>query len=146
MGTVTPDTFQFVAHETLREGQMQMIHDGNEALEKEGYLFAAAPTGIGKTAAALSSTLTYAFNHPEGEKKVLIDSSHEKFKNIWLQVLQGQIDPKTIDFLVVSHTEPDHSGLISDILDLNNNIEIFASKVAIVLSEVPPWYPRSPLF
>lgn len=70
-GYVTPEEFQFVAHETLREGQMRMIHDGNEALEKEGYLFAAAPTGIGKTAAALSSTLTYAYNHPEGGKKVL---------------------------------------------------------------------------
>ena len=68
---MTSEQFQFVAHETLREGQMRMIQDGNEALEKEGYLFAAAPTGIGKTAAALSSTLTYAYNHPEGGKKVL---------------------------------------------------------------------------
>ena len=67
----------------------------------------------------------------QGEKTVLIDSSHVKFKEIWLNILQEKIDPKAIDYLVVSHTEPDHSGLISDILDLNNNIEIYGSKVAI---------------
>ena len=67
----------------------------------------------------------------QGEKTVLIDSSHVKFKEIWLKILQEKIDPKAIDYLIVSHTEPDHSGLISDILDLNNNIEIYGSKVAI---------------
>ena len=67
----------------------------------------------------------------QGEKTVLIDSSHVKFKEIWLKILQETIDPKAIDYLVVSHTEPDHSGLISDILHLNNNIEIYGSKVAL---------------
>ena len=71
----------------------------------------------------------------EGEKKALIDSSHAKFKTNWIDVLKTQIDPKTIDFLIVSHTEPDHSGLISSILDLNSDIEIFASKVAIQFLE-----------
>jgi len=68
---VTPHTFQFVAHESLRESQKRMIQDGNRVLEESGYLFAAAPTGIGKTAAALSSTLSFAKNHADGAKKVL---------------------------------------------------------------------------
>ncbi len=68
---MTAPEFEFLAHETLREGQVRMIRDGNEVLENKGFLFAAAPTGIGKTAAALSSALFAAKNHPEGEKKLL---------------------------------------------------------------------------
>ena len=36
----------FVAHEKLRSAQEKMITEGIFALEKEGFLFAAAPTGI----------------------------------------------------------------------------------------------------
>ncbi len=68
---VTAQEFEFVAHDTLREGQAKMIEDGNIVLQKNGFLFAAAPTGIGKTAASLSSSLSAAKNHPEGKKKIL---------------------------------------------------------------------------
>ena len=70
-----------------------------------------------------------------GDKTAIIDTSHEKFKSNWLEILQKEIDPKKIDFLIVSHTEPDHSGLIGNLLDLNPNIEIYASKVAIQFLE-----------
>ena len=42
---------RFLAHEALRESQVDMIDDGLEAVSKGGFLFANAPTGIGKTAA-----------------------------------------------------------------------------------------------
>ncbi|KGG16906.1 MULTISPECIES: diflavin flavoprotein [unclassified Prochlorococcus] len=71
----------------------------------------------------------------QGEKTALIDTSHAKFQGLWLKVLEETIDPKTIDYLIVSHTEPDHSGLISNILDLNNEIEIYGSKVALQFLE-----------
>ena len=48
-----------------------MIEDALSTLNENGYLFAAAPTGIGKTAAALSATLARANNHPNGRKTVL---------------------------------------------------------------------------
>ena len=41
----------FVAHDKLRSAQIKMITEGMICLEEEGFLFAAAPTGIGKTAA-----------------------------------------------------------------------------------------------
>ncbi len=66
-----------------------------------------------------------------GEKTALIDTSHAKFRDSWLPLLEEQIDPGSIDFLIVSHTEPDHSGLIGDLIDRNPEIEIVASKVAI---------------
>ena len=65
------EDFEFVAHNDLRESQVKMIEDGNKVLKNSGFLFAAAPTGIGKTAAALSSSLSAAKNHPHGQKKVL---------------------------------------------------------------------------
>ena len=71
----------------------------------------------------------------QGEKNALIDTSHAKFQKIWLDLLQNRIDPKTIDYLIVSHTEPDHSGLIGDLLELNQDIEIVGSKVAIQFLE-----------
>ena len=67
----------------------------------------------------------------QGEKTALIDTSHIKFQEIWFEILNNKIDPKEIDYLIVSHTEPDHSGLISDLLNLNPEIEIVGSKVAI---------------
>jgi len=66
-----------------------------------------------------------------GEKTALVDTSHIKFQTNWLSLLNENIDPRNIDYLIVSHTEPDHSGLIGDLLNINPDIQIVASKVAI---------------
>ncbi|MEN9566644.1 MAG: hypothetical protein RLZZ69_1840, partial [Cyanobacteriota bacterium] len=66
-----------------------------------------------------------------GEKIALVDTSHAKFREQYLETLRGLIDPKEIDYLVVSHTEPDHSGLIKDVLQLNPNIVVVGAKVAM---------------
>ncbi|MDP6899725.1 MAG: ATP-dependent DNA helicase [Candidatus Thalassarchaeaceae archaeon] len=66
MGTETSLTAaEYLAHETLRDGQKQMIQDGIGVLEKNGFLLSNAPTGIGKTAAALSAALTVAQSRDE---------------------------------------------------------------------------------
>ncbi|TCD57900.1 diflavin flavoprotein [Synechococcus sp. BS55D] len=83
----------------------------------------------------LRNGTTYNAFLVRGERTALIDSSHAKFRETWLPLLREQIDPKAIDVLIVSHTEPDHSGLIGDLLDLNPEIEIVASKVAIQFLE-----------
>tara|TARA_Y100001968_G_scaffold332801_1_gene392390 strand:+ start:1463 stop:3250 length:1788 start_codon:yes stop_codon:yes gene_type:complete len=67
----------------------------------------------------------------KGLKTAVIDTSHLKFKDLWFEVLKENVDPTKIDYLIVSHTEPDHSGLIGDLLDLNPGIEIIGSKIAI---------------
>ncbi len=79
----------------------------------------------------LRNGTTYNSFLVRGAKTALIDTSHKKFQNIWFSLLQEQIDPSSIDYLIVSHTEPDHSGLIGDLLRVNPQIEIVASKVAI---------------
>jgi flavorubredoxin/flavin reductase (DIM6/NTAB) family NADH-FMN oxidoreductase RutF len=79
----------------------------------------------------LRNGTTYNAFLVRGERTALIDTSHLKFADTWLPLLQEHIDPKAIDVLIVSHTEPDHSGLIGHLLELNPDLEIVASKVAI---------------
>ncbi len=79
----------------------------------------------------LRNGTTYNAFLVRGERTALIDTSHAKFRDTWIPLLKEQIDPIAIDVLIVSHTEPDHSGLIGDLIDLNPNIEIVGSKVAL---------------
>tara|TARA_B110000438_G_scaffold299405_1_gene349502 strand:- start:1258 stop:3303 length:2046 start_codon:yes stop_codon:yes gene_type:complete len=51
---------RFLAHESLRDGQREMINDAFKVISGGGFILANAPTGIGKTAAALSAALTVA--------------------------------------------------------------------------------------
>ena len=49
---------RYFAHGEVRDSQAEMVEDGFEALLSEGFLMASAPTGIGKTAAALASAIS----------------------------------------------------------------------------------------
>ncbi|MEO0377384.1 MAG: MBL fold metallo-hydrolase, partial [Cyanobacteria bacterium P01_A01_bin.17] len=66
----------------------------------------------------LQNGTTYNSYLIRGEKTALVDTSHEKFRDLYLKLLKQEIDPADIDYLVISHTEPDHSGLVPDILAL----------------------------
>jgi flavorubredoxin/flavin reductase (DIM6/NTAB) family NADH-FMN oxidoreductase RutF len=84
---------------------------------------------------ALENGTTYNSFLIRGEKIALVDTSHEKFRDLYLDTLKGLIDPKEIDYLIISHTEPDHSGLVKDVLQLNPDITIVGAKVAIQFLE-----------
>jgi flavorubredoxin/flavin reductase (DIM6/NTAB) family NADH-FMN oxidoreductase RutF len=84
---------------------------------------------------ALENGTTYNSFLIRGDKVALIDTSHEKFRQLYLDCLTGLIDPQEIDYLVISHTEPDHSGLVKDVLQLNPNITVVGAKVAIQFLE-----------
>ncbi len=83
----------------------------------------------------LQNGTTYNSFLIRGEKTALIDTSHEKFRQIYMDILTGLIDLTQIDYLVVSHTEPDHSGLIKDILQRSPQITLVGTKVAIQFLE-----------
>jgi flavorubredoxin/flavin reductase (DIM6/NTAB) family NADH-FMN oxidoreductase RutF len=78
----------------------------------------------------LQNGTTYNSFLIRGEKTALVDTSHEKFRDLYWPKLKSLIDPTEIDYLIVSHTEPDHSGLVKDLLALNPNIIVYAAKVA----------------
>lgn len=83
----------------------------------------------------LQNGTTYNSYLIRGEKIALVDTSHEKFRQLYFDSLNGLINPQEIDYLIISHTEPDHSGLVRDILELAPNITVVGSKVAIQFLE-----------
>ncbi|AFZ50536.1 diflavin flavoprotein [Dactylococcopsis salina] len=83
----------------------------------------------------LQNGTTYNSFLIQGEKTALVDTSHEKFRDQYLSQLKALIDPTKIDYLVISHTEPDHSGLVKDVLAIAPQAVIVGSKVAIQFLE-----------
>ncbi|MFM7714648.1 MAG: diflavin flavoprotein [Microcystis sp.] len=83
----------------------------------------------------LQNGTTYNSYLIRGEKIALVDTSHEKFRQLYFDSLNGLINPQEIDYLIISHTEPDHSGVVRDILELAPNITVVGSKVAIQFLE-----------
>jgi flavorubredoxin/flavin reductase (DIM6/NTAB) family NADH-FMN oxidoreductase RutF len=79
----------------------------------------------------LQNGTTYNSYIIRGEKVALVDTSHAKFRSLYLDTLKANIDPATIDYLVISHTEPDHSGLVSDLIALAPNVTVVGTKVAL---------------
>ena len=56
------EDFPFLAHNNPRPGQIDMIRESRESLRNNGHHLAAAPTGIGKTAASIAAALEVAMN------------------------------------------------------------------------------------
>ena len=83
----------------------------------------------------LQNGTTYNSYLIRGDKTALVDTSHAKFRQLYLDALQGLIDPQEIDYLIISHTEPDHSGLVKDFLKLAPQAVVVAAKMAIKFLE-----------
>lgn len=67
----------------------------------------------------------------EADHLTLVDTAHEKFRSQWLDLLQGRVDLSRLSYLIVSHTEPDHSGLIEDVLQRAPQVTVVGTKVAL---------------
>jgi flavorubredoxin/flavin reductase (DIM6/NTAB) family NADH-FMN oxidoreductase RutF len=83
----------------------------------------------------LKNGTTYNSFLIRGERVALVDTSHAKFRQLYLDTLNQLIDPTQIDYLIISHTEPDHSGLVRDVLALAPQATVVGSKVAIQFLE-----------
>ncbi|MGF1480079.1 MAG: diflavin flavoprotein [Cyanophyceae cyanobacterium] len=70
-----------------------------------------------------------------GDKTALIDTSHRKFESLYLEELKHLIDLTTLDYLIISHTEPDHSGLVKEVLNLAPQVTVIGAKVAVQFLE-----------
>ncbi len=61
------------------------------------------------------------------EKVTLFDTVKSGLKSDLLHNIHKVIEPSKIDYLVINHVEPDHSGSISDIVELIKPEKIFCS-------------------
>jgi NADH oxidase (H2O-forming) len=65
-----------------------------------------------------------------GEKNVLIDTVHTSFFEEYLNNIQSVIDISKIDYLIMNHTEPDHSGSVAKLLAINPDITVYCTMAA----------------
>ena len=65
------------------------------------------------------------------DKVILFETAKAKFFDSYLENLKKIVDINKIDYIVVSHTEPDHAGSIEKLIEINPNIKIVATSVAI---------------
>lgn len=66
-----------------------------------------------------------------GDKIILFETAKAKFFDEYLEKLKEVIDVTKIDYLVVSHTEPDHAGSVEKLLDYSPQMKILATGCAI---------------
>lgn len=68
------------------------------------------------------------------DKTALVETSHEKFRDDYLArvaellALKGR---ETIDYVLLDHMEPDHTGLVADVLDAHPGATVVATKVGL---------------
>ncbi len=65
------------------------------------------------------------------EKNVLVELAKEKFFDHYLERIKDVINPANIDYIVLNHAEPDHSGSINRILELCPKAKIVATASCI---------------
>ncbi|MEG0658040.1 FAD-dependent oxidoreductase [Anaerorhabdus sp.] len=68
----------------------------------------------------------------EGSEKIaLVETAKLNFFDDYLETLKSLIDVSKIDYVVLNHTEPDHTGSLEKLIEINPNLVIVATPVAI---------------
>ena len=80
---------------------------------------------------------TYNAYFINADKKVVIDTVKKTFQKDFIQKLNTLTDPAEIDYIICNHTEPDHSGSLTYLLDMAPNATVIGSGQALnYLSEM----------
>ncbi len=74
---------------------------------------------------------TYNSYFINAEKKTLVETVKEQFWDTYLTKLNTLTDPTKIDYIICNHTEPDHSGCISKMLELSPGLTVVGSGQAL---------------
>ena len=74
---------------------------------------------------------TYNSYFINADKKAIIETSKEKFKKTYLAKVNNIVDPSQIEYIILNHTEPDHSGNLKHLLKIAPNAKVVGSGNAI---------------
>lgn len=66
------------------------------------------------------------------EKTALVEASHLSFSDYFLDNIRGIVDLKEIDYLIMNHNEPDHSGSLSKLAEINPDITVVVSQAGSI--------------
>ncbi|WP_022849921.1 FprA family A-type flavoprotein [Limisalsivibrio acetivorans] len=64
------------------------------------------------------------------EKKALIEANKLDFKDKYIQAIEEICPVTDIDYIILNHNEPDHSGCLPVLIEKNPDIEVIYSKTA----------------
>ncbi len=68
----------------------------------------------------------------KGENKIaLFELCKIDFYDEFMERISSICDPSEIDYVITNHTEPDHTGSLYKLIELNPNIQVYGSKIAI---------------
>ncbi len=70
-----------------------------------------------------------------GEKKVMIDLAKSTHSSSLLEQISGVIDPSELDYVVINHMEPDHTGALKLLKQVAPQVEIVATAKAVPMIE-----------
>ncbi len=74
---------------------------------------------------------TYNSFFIDAEKKTIVETTKEKFWDQYQAKIRAVVDPAEIEYIIVNHTEPDHSGNIRNLLNIAPNATVVGSGNAI---------------
>ncbi len=74
---------------------------------------------------------TYNSFFINAEKKAIVEVAKEKFWDTYLQKLTSLTDPADLQYIILNHTEPDHSGSLRNLLRLAPSATVVGSGNAI---------------
>ena len=66
-------------------------------------------------------------------KVCVMDTVDSSFTSVWLENLKKELNGREVDYLVVQHMEPDHSGSIVEFVKQYPNVTIVSSSKAFVM-------------
>ena len=82
---------------------------------------------------------TYNSYFIDADKKAVIETVKEEFWPLYLEKLKSVTDPSEIKYIIMNHTEPDHSGSVKHLLKLAPDAVVVGSGNAIrYLSDMIP--------
>ena len=74
---------------------------------------------------------TYNSYFINADKKAIIEVAKEKFSEVYFSKLRSLTDPADIEYIILDHTEPDHSGTLRLLLDIAPAATVVGSGNAI---------------
>jgi NADH oxidase (H2O-forming) len=74
---------------------------------------------------------TYNSYFINAQKKTVIETVKDKFSGVFLDKLRQLTDPAGIEYIILNHTEPDHSGSVAQLLKVAPNAKVVGTGNAI---------------
>ncbi|MDD5569752.1 MAG: FprA family A-type flavoprotein [Bacteroidales bacterium] len=74
---------------------------------------------------------TYNSYFINADKKTIVETVKEKFADEYLEKVRSVVKPEEIEYIIVNHTEPDHSGSVKHLMNIAPNAKVVGSNNAV---------------